>query len=55
MLICDNDGVQLRYELFGDKTHPPIVLIAGAGAPAEYWPANFCEALSLRGYHVARF
>ena len=55
MLICDNDGLQLRYELFGDKTHPPIVLIAGAGAPAEYWPANFCEALSLRGYHVARF
>nr|WP_298897974.1 alpha/beta hydrolase [uncultured Altererythrobacter sp.] len=55
MHICDNVGVQLRYELFGDKAHPLIVLIAGAGAPAEYWPAILCEALSLRGYHVARF
>ena len=55
MHICDNDGVQLRYELFGDDAKPLIVLIAGAGAPAEYWPADFCEALAARQFQVMRF
>lgn len=55
MHICDNDGVQLRYELFGDDTQPPIILIAGAGAPAEYWPVDFCRALAERRFRVVRF
>ena len=53
--VCENGGAELCYQEFGDKGHPLLVLIAGAGAPAEFWPEQFCEELSRRRFHVLRF
>jgi len=52
---CDNGGAQLHYETFGGDRDTLVLLIAGAGAPAEYWPQSFCEALAARQYQVVRF
>lgn len=54
-LVCTNKGVELHYEVSGDRRDPLVMLIAGAGAPAQFWPDDFCEALSNDGRQVLRF
>ena len=47
--------VRLVYEEFGSISDPLILLISGAGAPAEFWPGSFCEKLALEGLRVVRY
>lgn len=53
--VCPNDDVELHYEEFGERQRALIILISGAGAPAEFWPRDFCNALAGAGFHVVRF
>ena len=48
-------GIELEYELFGDPTRPPLVLIMGLGAQMILWEDDFCLNLAASGFHVVRF
>ncbi|HEX8646983.1 MAG TPA: alpha/beta hydrolase [Thermoleophilaceae bacterium] len=47
--------VELCYETFGDASDPPVLLIMGLGTQMIGWPAEFCEDIAERGFHVIRF
>ena len=53
--IVHNGSVELYTESFGSKDAVPILLLAGAMAPAFFWEDSFCEFLSSSGYYVLRF
>lgn len=55
MKRVNNGSVQIHSETFGSPDDVPVLLIAGAMAPAVFWHTPFCEALAERGYHVIRF
>jgi pimeloyl-ACP methyl ester carboxylesterase len=48
-------GILLKVQEFGDSGHPLILLVSGAGAPAAFWPINFCRSIASKGYRVLRF
>lgn len=48
-------AVELRVETFGGKCANPVLLIAGAMAPAAFWHESFCETLAAAGRFVVRF
>jgi pimeloyl-ACP methyl ester carboxylesterase len=48
-------AVNIDCEFFGDEQAPLVVLISGAGAPAEFWPAFFCTGLADKGFRVLRY
>lgn len=54
-LIDVGHGIHLAYDQFGDPAGVPLVLIAGLSLQKLAWPAEFCELLTSRGYHVVRF
>lgn len=49
------DELELDYECLGGDSSDLIVLIAGAGAPASFWPSTFCHALADAGARVLRY
>ena len=49
------EAVSIDCEFFGDEQAPLVVLISGAGAPAEFWPASFCTGLADKGFRVLRY
>lgn len=51
----NNGSVEIYVETFGNKEDVPVLLIAGAMAPAIFWELSFCESLALRGYYVIRY
>ena len=53
--IIRNGSVEIFAETFGDKDNIPVLLIAGAMAPAVFWETDFCDALAGKGYYVIRF
>jgi len=48
-------GVRLYTESFGNASNPPVLLIAGAMAPALWWNDRFCRSLADEEYYVLRF
>ena len=50
-----NKSVDIHAETFGSIENVPVLLIAGAMAPAVFWQTTFCESLALRGFYVIRF
>jgi len=50
-----NGSVEIYTETFGDSANVPVLLIAGAMAPAISWPTSFCESLVAHGYYVIRY
>lgn len=50
-----NGSVKLYAESFGSKDDVPVLLIAGAMAPAIFWEDSFCARLATNGYFVIRF
>src|SRR3954453_20563073 len=50
-----NGAVELAYEVIGDPTAEPLLLIMGLGMQMIAWPDEFCADLAGRGYAVARF
>jgi pimeloyl-ACP methyl ester carboxylesterase len=51
----DRGPIQLVGELMGPEDGDLVVLISGAGAPAQFWPRTFCEGLAERGFRVVRY
>lgn len=48
-------GIEICYDQTGDRSDPPIVLIAGLGQQLHSWRDDFTAALAGRGYCVTRF
>src|SRR5215831_950937 len=51
----DANGIKLEYEVTGDSSAPPILLIMGLGAQLTRWPEPFYMTLAEAGFHVIRF
>lgn len=49
------ESLQIECEFFGQEQASLVVLIAGAGAPAQFWPDFFCKNLADSGYRVLRY
>ena len=49
------NGIEMAYETFGDRTHPPVLLIMGLSTQMVAWRTAFCRALAERGHFVIRF
>jgi pimeloyl-ACP methyl ester carboxylesterase len=49
------NGIELEYQVFGDRKAPPVLLIAGLGAQMLSWDEDFCRLLAGRGFRVIRF
>jgi len=54
-LLAIRDSVQLAFDTFGSEQDALILLITGAGAPAEFWPEEFCRDLAATGRFVVRY
>jgi pimeloyl-ACP methyl ester carboxylesterase len=50
-----NGSVEIHAETFGNTRDAPVLLIAGAMAPAVFWETRFCASLADLGYNVIRF
>lgn len=48
-------NISIATETFGSPTNEAIILIAGAMAPAVFYPADFCKRLASSGFFVIRF
>jgi pimeloyl-ACP methyl ester carboxylesterase len=49
------DGIRICYDSFGDPEDPTVLMIMGLGGPMTWWPAEMCQLLADRGFHVVRF
>lgn len=47
--------IQLEYEVSGDPSAPPVLLIMGLGAQLTRWPEPFHRALVDAGFRVIRY
>lgn len=47
--------VSIASDSFGDKSHPPILLIMGLSTQLIHWPERFCRMLADKGFWVIRF
>src|SRR4051794_22511518 len=53
--VVEVDGVELCTESFGDRSHPPVLLIMGTGASMLWWDEGFCRMLAAGGRFVIRY
>ncbi len=53
--ITRANGIDICYEIFGDATGEPLLLIMGLGAQMIHWDDEFCRQLAARGFRVIRF
>jgi pimeloyl-ACP methyl ester carboxylesterase len=53
--IARANGVDLCYEIFGNPSDEPVILIMGLGAQMIHWDDDFCRQLAARGFRVIRF
>lgn len=49
------NNISIEYELFGDASHPTILLIMGLGMQMIAWPEPFCRELAAQGFQVIRY
>ncbi len=49
------NGVTLACDSFGDKSHPPVLLVMGLATQLIHWDEQFCRQLAAQGYWVIRF
>jgi pimeloyl-ACP methyl ester carboxylesterase len=49
------NGVELAYETFGERSHPPLLLAHGAGDSMLSWREALCERLAMGGRFVVRY
>jgi pimeloyl-ACP methyl ester carboxylesterase len=48
-------GIDIAYQVFGDKDGSPLILIMGLGSQMVLWDDEFCRQLAACGYRVVRF
>jgi pimeloyl-ACP methyl ester carboxylesterase len=49
------NGIDICYEIFGDPSAEPMLLIMGLGAQMIQWDDDFCRQLAGHGFRVIRF
>lgn len=49
------NGIEIEYELIGERDDGPLLLISGHGAQLVVYDDDFCEQLADRGFLVIRF
>jgi pimeloyl-ACP methyl ester carboxylesterase len=49
------NGIELEYDVIGDREAPPLLLIMGLGTQMIAWPDEFCALLAERSLRVIRF
>jgi pimeloyl-ACP methyl ester carboxylesterase len=49
------NGIEIEYELIGERDAEPLLLISGHGAQMVGYDDDFCEQLAARGFLVIRF
>jgi pimeloyl-ACP methyl ester carboxylesterase len=49
------NGVDLCVETFGDRTDPPVLLIAGGASSMDWWEDEFCRRLAAGRRYVIRY
>ena len=49
------NNIDIWTEIYGNENSSSIILIAGAMAPAVFYPTVFCEKLAGAGFRVIRF
>lgn len=55
MPTASANGIQIRYDEFGDSGDPAILLIMGFAAQLVVWPESLCQSLAERGFRIIRF
>lgn len=53
--LVSANGIELCYDVFGDSTAEPMVMIMGLGAQMIHWDDEFCRDIAARGFRVIRF
>ena len=49
------NNIEIEYEIFGDPSSKPLLLVMGLGAQMIRWDLEICELLVNRGFYVIRF
>ena len=49
------NGVELCYQAFGNRSHPPLLLAHGGGDSMLSWREALCERLAMGGRFVVRY
>lgn len=49
------NGIQIEYDIFGERSSPAILLIMGLSAQMIGWEEEFCTQLAENGLFVIRF
>lgn len=55
MSFAERDGVRLHYEVTGDESGEPLLLVMGFTAQMTAWPDGFLHLLANAGFRVIRF
>ncbi len=53
--IVRANGINICYEIFGEASAEPMLLIMGLGGQMVLWDDAFCEQIAARGFRVIRF
>jgi pimeloyl-ACP methyl ester carboxylesterase len=53
--LLDVNGVRLCVETFGDRAHPAILFVDGAGASMLWWESGLCERIAASQRFVVRY
>lgn len=53
--IIEANGIEIWTEDFGETSHTPILLIAGATAQGTMWRTTFCHQLAEANRYVIRY
>ncbi|MCL2022480.1 MAG: alpha/beta fold hydrolase [Betaproteobacteria bacterium] len=48
-------SVRLNFDTYGAATAPFVLLVPGAGAPAQWWPEQVCREIATAGRFVVRY
>ena len=55
MSVVRANGLELDFQVHGDLSAPPLLLVMGLGMPAALWPDEFVAALVSKGFRVVTF
>ncbi len=55
MAKAQANGIDIEFDVFGDRENPAIILIMGLGAQMIAWPVAICNELADSGFRVVRF
>ncbi|MBO7173487.1 MAG: alpha/beta fold hydrolase [Burkholderiaceae bacterium] len=55
MNYAEKRSIHIHYEIFGDESGIPLLLVMGLGMPLKAWPKLFIQSLVREGFRVIVF